>query len=191
MVQRMVTAPTATGESADCSRCGFGLWLPIMRMNESEIGLYSDSRFPGRCIVTMQDHFDHISDVPAFKLMTFMEEVQFSVEAIKAATGCERVNVAILGNAESHVHAHLVPRHPDREPRPNKAPWEDPRKKEQLTASEEERLMDAIRSGLEQSLTKSAKVPILLSGRRRPRQVHQSLPDVALFDLISDGESAR
>ncbi len=46
MVQHTVVAPTATGETADCSRCGFGLWLPIMRMNESEIGLYSDSRFP-------------------------------------------------------------------------------------------------------------------------------------------------
>lgn len=191
MVQHTVLPPTVTGESVDCPICGFGLWLPIMRMTEAEIGLYSDSRFPGRCIVTMLDHFDHLSEVPAMKLVTFMEEIQFSVDAIKAATGCHRVNIAILGNAESHVHAHLVPRLPDQEPRPNKAPWEDPRKKEQLSSSEEERLIDAIRSNLEQSLTRSANVPVKLTGRRRPRPAERSTPDVTLFDLLSDGETVR
>lgn len=180
------SSSTESPHVIDCEVCGFGLWLPIMRMTESEIGLYSDSRFPGRCIVTMREHFDHISDVPAMKLVTFMEEVQFSVDAIKAATACDRVNVAILGNAESHVHAHLIPRRPALEPFPNKAPWEDDRPKEQLAPSVEDILVSSIRAKLRDALAASVRPPIALVGRRKPRHLEPSTPDVPLFDMLSD-----
>jgi len=177
--------------SSDCEVCGFGLWLPILRMNASEIGLYSDSRFPGRCIVTMRDHFDHLSDVPAFQLMTFMEEIQFCVDAIVEVTSSSRVNVAILGNAESHVHAHLIPRYSEKEALPNKAPWEDPRPKGQLSVPEEDVLREKIRSDLETRFASSSNTPVRLNGRRKPRVFTRSTVSVPLFDLLSDGEVFR
>lgn len=182
---------SADPSSAQCAECGFGLWLPIMRMTESEIGLYSDARFPGRCIVTMRDHFDHLSEVPPLQLMTFMEEVQYCVDAIKRATSSERVNVAILGNAESHVHAHLIPRNPRHEPLPNKAPWEDPRPKGKLSASTEEHLMNAIRDGLEPWAELSHRKPVNFVGKRRQKPTSAVTPDVPLFDMMSDDEAIR
>lgn len=174
--------------SADCAVCGFGLWIPILRMTTSEIGLYSDTRFPGRCIVTLRDHFDHLSDVPALELMTFMEEIQFSVDAIKNATTCSRVNVAILGNAESHVHAHLIPRFPEEESLPNKAPWEDPRPKKPLSQSDEDLLVEKIRAGLEPALTSSQVRTTRLIGRRKPHLPKPLNTDMPLFGLLSDSE---
>lgn len=174
--------------SVDCPVCGFGLWLPILGMTESEVGLHSDARFPGRCIVALRNHFDHFSDVPAIQLVTYMEEIQFVVDAIKKATGSSRVNVAILGNAESHVHAHLIPRHPAKELLPDKAPWEDPRPKEQLSPTEIERLTESIRSELERLLIASKQHPVKLIGRRKSPVAAPAMPDVPLFDLLSDFE---
>jgi diadenosine tetraphosphate (Ap4A) HIT family hydrolase len=175
--------------STSCKQCGFDLWLPILGMRSSEIGLYSDARFPGRCIVTLREHYDHISDVPAMDLVTFMEEIKFAVDAIQRATDCPRVNVAILGNAESHVHAHLIPRNPKKEPLPNKAPWEDPRPRGSLPEDKQDQLIEDIRLELV-ALLKHSKYPaVFLSGARK--RVRSGLPtsvDVPLFDLLSDSQ---
>jgi diadenosine tetraphosphate (Ap4A) HIT family hydrolase len=176
----------AADQSFDCETCGFGLWRPILRLSESEVGLYSDSRFVGRCIVTMQDHFEQIHEVPAMKLVTFMEEIQFCVEAIKRVTECDRVNVAILGNAESHVHAHLIPRRPEAEPFPRKAPWEDDRPKAALPRDQEQRVMLLIREELENLLRYAPNRPVRLEGRRRPTRMAKSENALTLFDLLSD-----
>lgn len=173
---------------SDCEYCGFGLWLPILRLVESEIGLYNDSRFAGRCIVTMRDHFEQINEVPSSKLVFFMQDIQCCVDAIKRATGCDRVNVAILGNAESHVHAHLIPRRPNDEPLPRKAPWEDPRPKDLLSRNEEQKLMRSIREHLEDVLRAAPSRPIRLEGRVIPPRRRGSDDAVTLFDLLSDDQ---
>lgn len=172
--------------STPCSTCGFSLWLPVLRTEMSEIGLYSDSRFPGRCIVSMSEHFDQLIDVPGYQLTTFMEDVQFAADAIKRATDCARVNIAILGNAERHVHAHVIPRFPQAEALPTKAPWEDPRPKAKLTIEVEDSLMEQIRSQLELLLRASVRPPQRLA----PRRVMPIVPaakEQTLFDLLSNG----
>lgn len=128
-----------------CLVCGFGLWQPISSLSVSHAGLYSDSRFPGRTIVTLDRHFDQLDEVPKFLLGEFMFDVQRVCKAIKHTTGAARVNVSILGNVETHVHAHLIPRKPLLEPFPDKAPWEDPRPKGELTAGQEHQLRAGIR----------------------------------------------
>ncbi len=131
-----------------CLVCGFGLWQPIYKLKVSHVGFYSDSRFPGRVIVTLDRHFEQLDEVPKALLAEFMSDIQMTSKAIKCTTGAKRVNVAILGNLDSHVHAHLIPRKPDREPFPTKAPWEDPRPKDGLTSEEEHQLRASIRFNL-------------------------------------------
>jgi diadenosine tetraphosphate (Ap4A) HIT family hydrolase len=136
----------------------------------------------------MREHFDHLNEVPPMDFVTFMEEIQACVDAIKMATGSERVNVAILGNAESHVHAHLIPRYDD-DPLPNKAPWEDPRPKAKLPVDDEDRLMELIKAHLTSAMSTSVVSPVPLSRtRREPRRIPHSV-DVPLFDLLADEHS--
>lgn len=116
-----------------CKECGFGLFIPLATFAVSSLGLYSDSRFPGRSILSLNHHYEDMVDVPEDILNSFMNDAREAMVAIKKATGCARVNFAILGNRESHVHAHLIPRYPENEEFPDCSPWNDKRNKEELS----------------------------------------------------------
>lgn len=132
------------GGTFACGVCGFSLWLPIAELEVSMLGLYSDRRFPGRCILALKDHAEHWDGLNHDLLHKFVDESQIAVGAIRKATGVERVNLAVLGNTDPHIHFHLIPRNPDSEPNPTKSPWNDPRKQEQLLTSDADRLQRAI-----------------------------------------------
>ncbi|WP_396652300.1 HIT family protein [Microbacterium sp. SLBN-146] len=119
------------------------------------MGLYSDARFPGRCIVSLNEHAEHLDDLPKDTVSSFMINVAMASKALRIATDAPRINVAILGNQEGHVHAHLIPRYPDSEPLPNKAPWEDPRPRGALDEGDERRLVNLIARALTQVKARS------------------------------------
>lgn len=127
-----------------CNVCGFGLFLPIKSLSVSNLGLYDDARFPGRCILTLNQHYDNMLDVPAEAMASFLEDARISIKAIMDSTDCERVNFAILGNRESHVHAHLIPRYPAEEEFPDCSPWNDPREKDGLSKDDRDAIMSKI-----------------------------------------------
>lgn len=52
------------------------------------------------------DYIFDLDDDTLAGLMVFAKRV---AEGIKAATGCKRVGVAVLGMEVNHVHVHLVP----------------------------------------------------------------------------------
>lgn len=124
-----------------CGSCSFQLWLPYGELTRSSLGLYSDARFPGRTILTLNDHYEQLDQVPRTLANDFMEDMQQAVALLKTALGSPRINVAILGNAEAHVHAHLIPRYPTQEPLPERSPWDDPRPRVKLEPAEEVRLL--------------------------------------------------
>ena len=129
---------------SSCSTCGFSLYNPIAALSHSTLGLYDDNRFPGRCILTLNQHFDHFEDIPPHILSSFTQNINTSIQAIKLTTSSKRVNLAILGNAESHVHAHLVPRYPSNETFPQKSPWNDPRPLKPLPPSHKDALLQTL-----------------------------------------------
>lgn len=143
----MISLTEPVFEDIPCG-CGFMLWNPITKSELSSLGLYDDARFPGRCILRLNAHYDSLEDLSADVLMSFMRDVQRSISAIRAATGAARVNVAILGNRDPHVHAHLIPRFPDEERFPDCSPWNDLRQKVNLSAESRTALMDSILQSL-------------------------------------------
>jgi len=52
---------------------------------------------------------DYIFDLDDDTLAGLMVFAKHVAEGIKAATGCKRVGVAVLGMEVNHVHVHLVP----------------------------------------------------------------------------------
>lgn len=135
-------------QSAGCSDCGFELWLPLGTLRVSELGLYSDARFPGRSILKLREHWDSIEDLPDSVAQDFFADLKLSMGAIRRATGAERVNFAVLGNAVPHVHGHLIPRFPAAESKPQSSPWDDPRPRAKLEAEREQELIRSIREEL-------------------------------------------
>ena len=115
-----------------CPVCNFKLFNPIYIFDNSNLVLYNDSRFRGRCILSLKKHFDSWEEVNDDAMVAFIKESQQAVKAIKKTTGCTRVNVASLSNSVSHVHLHLIPRFPDEEEFPNSAPWRDRRIQKEL-----------------------------------------------------------
>lgn len=123
---------------------GIVLWNPIAISTHSRLGLYSDSRFPGRCILALNAPYTALEDVPVGTLTGFMRDVQVASAAIKKATDAERVNVSILGNREPFIHAHLIPRFPADERYPDRSPWDDPRIKQVLPKDRAAELINRI-----------------------------------------------
>lgn len=112
-----------------CPVCNFKLFVPVSKMTVSALGVYNDARFEGRSILSLTPHYDSLEEVPIGAASLFMKDIQDAMKALQSATGAARVNVAILGNRESHVHAHLIPRYPAQEKFPDCSPWDDPREK--------------------------------------------------------------
>lgn len=110
-----------------CPTCQFVVANPVGRLSVSRIGLFSDARFPGRSIVSLRDHYDDLTAAPPAVAELFMTDIQCAARIVRRATGADRVDVALSGAAGAHVHAHLVPRRRDRDPRPDHGPDEDPR----------------------------------------------------------------
>ena len=52
------------------------------------------------------DYIFDLTDEQLKSLMTFAKKV---AKGVKAATGCKRVGVAVLGMEVNHVHVHLIP----------------------------------------------------------------------------------
>lgn len=83
----------------------------------------------------------------------FLSDLARLGDALLAATGALRVNYAMFGNQEPALHAHLVPRYPEEDPRLATAhPWaydwaEAPRFDPQADAP----LLRAVRAALDQS----------------------------------------
>lgn len=94
----------------------------------------------------LNNHYEDFTDVPAEETAGFMEDIKNAMSIIKEVTGCERVNLAILGNAVPHVHAHLIPRFPSQEEFPNKSPWNDKRPLSQLLEPQLHELIQQIQS---------------------------------------------
>ena len=136
--------PEPAQASYSCATCGFDLWLPLVTLDVSTLGLYNDARFPGRSILALHDHYEELGDVHPDLLMRFALDAARAGRAIKLATTADRMNYAVLGNVEPHVHFHLIPRVVANDPVPNRPPWEHPSPASPLGRDEIERLSIAI-----------------------------------------------
>ncbi|MFQ5620515.1 MAG: HIT family protein [Candidatus Nanoarchaeia archaeon] len=73
---------------------------------------------PGHTLVVPKNHSKDIYDIPAEDLHHVSEGIQKVSRAVKAALGCDGINVgmnneAAAGQAVWHAHWHVVPRYSD------------------------------------------------------------------------------
>lgn len=129
-----------------CSTCGFALWLPVAELSVSRVGLYDDARFPGRLIVSLNEHVEHYDQADPEVLSAFMVDLQQASLVLRKMGNVERVNIAMLGNKDPHLHAHVIPRRVD-DVNYGVAPWENAAAHSKLDASERTIVIDLLRQG--------------------------------------------
>lgn len=123
-----------------CRRCGFSVWVPVASLSKTEVGLYDDARFPGRCLVVLREHEEAFELLDEYVATAFIKDVRRVGRAIRHITRSPRINFAILGNVEPHLHAHVIPRMVGSDPVPESAPWQSPIGHSKLEGTERERL---------------------------------------------------
>jgi len=131
-----------------CAACGFSLGEPIASLEASELCFVSDRRFPGRCVLTLREHATELFEASAPARQAFTEDMSRSARAIKLAVGAFKMNYEILGNADPHVHCHLIPRQRD-EPNPRVPAWLHPQPQAELDEASACRIEDRIRELLD------------------------------------------
>ncbi len=131
-----------------CGVCGFELFVPIVEGADTAVGLYDDRRFPGRCIVVLKAHAEHLDEVPPASRDALLERSTDVGRVLRAVCGSDRVNYAVLGNVHSHVHVHVIPRGGPHDVNPGRPPWENPLPAERLEPDELHRLVSALRTAL-------------------------------------------
>jgi len=146
----MTPDPDGPGRAAAwrCAACGFELARPIARLRASTVALYDDARFPGRCVLALDEHATLLEDLPLERARDLALDVRDAARAVRAAAGARRINYAAFGNVVPHVHVHVVPRHGDWETAPRASPWDHPEPERPLAAADADRLVAAIRRAL-------------------------------------------
>ncbi|EUA29430.1 histidine triad domain protein [Mycobacterium intracellulare] len=129
-----------------CSTCGFALWTPIAKLSVSHVGLYDDARFPGRLIVSLDEHVEHFDQADPGVLAAFMADLQVASLVLRKMGDVERVNIAVLGNKDPHVHAHVIPRRVT-DANFGVAPWENAEPRSSMTPEDRVTIVDLLRQG--------------------------------------------
>lgn len=80
-----------------------GLWL-------SELRLMNDARFPWLILVPRVADAAEIMDLDKVMRTALCEEITAVSQALVAATACDKLNVAALGNIVRQLHVHVVAR---------------------------------------------------------------------------------
>lgn len=134
-----------------CSRCDFELWIPVASLDVSEVGFYNDRRFPGRCLVVLRDHHEHLASMPESTYLSFSRDVRRVGSSLHEAVGAHRVNYAVLGNTEPHVHAHVIPRGASGDEKLHRTPWEHPEPKSEMSKDRVTAIIRRLRESLNRS----------------------------------------
>ena len=72
--------------------------------------LIDDANYPWMLLVPRRPNVVEIIDLSEAQRAQLMAEIARASKAIKAMTGCEKINVAALGNVVPQLHVHVIAR---------------------------------------------------------------------------------
>ncbi|WP_062204345.1 HIT family protein [Aureimonas sp. AU12] len=86
---------------------------PVADLSLCRVLLMNDSRWPWLILVPRRTGVVELFDMASEDRAALTEEASRCAEALKAATSCEKINVATLGNSVRQFHLHVVARSTD------------------------------------------------------------------------------
>jgi len=79
--------------------------LPLCR-----VLLNNDANYPWLLLVPRRHHIIEIADLDMIEQAQLMGEIAEAARALKAITGCDKINIAALGNVVPQLHVHVIAR---------------------------------------------------------------------------------
>lgn len=70
----------------------------------------NDADYPWLILVPRRDGAIEVADLAAADAARLMEEIALASRVLKAVTGCDKLNVAAIGNVVPPLHVHIVAR---------------------------------------------------------------------------------
>ena len=84
--------------------------VSIANLALSDLRLMNDARFPWLLLVPRRAGAVEIIDLAKADRAALFEEITAASAALRTATGCDKLNVAALGNQVRQLHVHVVAR---------------------------------------------------------------------------------
>lgn len=84
--------------------------VPVSGLNLCEVRLMDNAAFPWLIMVPRREGASEIIDLDAGDRQLLMTEIAEVSEALRKATGCDKLNVAALGNQVPQLHVHVIAR---------------------------------------------------------------------------------
>jgi diadenosine tetraphosphate (Ap4A) HIT family hydrolase len=83
---------------------------PVGDMPLSRVLLIKDATYPWLLLVPRRHLAVEITDLDTIEQAQLMSEIAHAGRVLKAHTGCDKINVAALGNVVSQLHVHIIAR---------------------------------------------------------------------------------
>jgi diadenosine tetraphosphate (Ap4A) HIT family hydrolase len=84
--------------------------MAIGDMRLCRVLLSRDANYPWLVLVPRRPSIVEIADLSTADQAELMSEVSGTSRALKALTGCDKINVAALGNVVAQLHVHVIAR---------------------------------------------------------------------------------
>lgn len=82
----------------------------VLSLGLSDVRLMNDRRFPWLLLVPRRAGAVEIIDLAKPDRATLFEEITATSGALRLATGCDKLNIAALGNQVRQLHVHIIAR---------------------------------------------------------------------------------
>lgn len=86
--------------------------VPVAELALCDLRLMNDSRWPWLVMVPRLGGAAELHDLSDADQELLLRETVMAGRALKAVTGCEKINTGALGNIVRQLHVHVVARHP-------------------------------------------------------------------------------
>ncbi len=84
--------------------------VPVAVLDLCEVRLMDDANYPWLVLVPRLAGAVEIVDLPRGTQQRLMDETARASAALRAVTGCDKLNVAALGNQVAQLHVHVIAR---------------------------------------------------------------------------------
>jgi len=83
---------------------------PVADLALSTLRLHKDARFPWLILIPQRPEAVEMIDLADMDQAVLFDEIVLVSRVLKAATGCDKLNVAALGNQVRQLHVHIIAR---------------------------------------------------------------------------------
>ena len=82
----------------------------VKELETGYVVLGDHQHFEGYTVFICKEHKNELFELDFNFKTKFLEEMSVVAEAVKKAFNCEKINLELLGNGDSHLHWHIFPR---------------------------------------------------------------------------------